>query len=601
MSKKKYPGLDEEALQSIARNFPSTAPIDPSHFTPKPDVTPKPEAAPAALSQPAPTRVMSALEMRPAQPTPAQTLPEQISPEQILPVPETVAPASKELLASAPPQPAFVEPVYTPANDPVPANEPKPAAPLSPAFDALQRPAKSVRTGKFPVVVSLLALAVAAAPLLAPRLMPYADKYDAPQWLKLGIEELGGKQSLPTLRAETLFAQQRSQSAAAEGALTASLDEAKSRLLRLETSGSDLTATAARLDRLDEAVVLARTAQLRAEELTREFATTLKNSEDGLQASALRTQDRFLAIETAASDAMQAQLAIGKDIAALRQGLTKQDEASLGLGAALAALETESAADRSELAVVAALAAQNVTVLKSARDEMQGKVDLLNEQLAKFSDALEAAIAMEIERSSSAISEAVERASIADDRARGLELKLSSYQDNQLRIARMSNVVNRLGAALLTSEPFMAEVAEAKTVFAGVTDAAAPLDALAGIAPMGALAQSKLRENFLGSIGPQLRDLGVRYDASLWSRAYTLFAGQDGPTTPEGQRVWEVVATAETLLVQGDLANALIQVARFEGPANQIVVDWLTQARRRAAADKAYAQFMTIASGQQTP
>ncbi|NDA45799.1 MAG: hypothetical protein EBY21_00680 [Alphaproteobacteria bacterium] len=573
MSKKKYPGFDEQALQSIARNFPSTAPIDPAHFSPKLD------AQPAEAPQPASTHIVEVSDGLGAQTAPA---------------PEPAKAAPHEPLTSPPPRPVFTQDVNVPANDLAPLHP-------SPAHNFAERPTKTARMSKFPIIVSLLALAVASAPLLAPRLTPIAENYNAPQWVRLGIEILGGKQSLPTLRAEALFAQERSQNAAAEAALSANIEDAKSRLLRLETSGSDLTATAARLDRLDEAVTLARTAQLRAEEVTREFASTLKNSEDGLRAAAARSEDRFLSIETAAREAMQGQLTLGQDIATLRQGLTKQNEASAGLAEAITNLETKTTADRSELAAIAALAAQNVAALKLARDDMQGKVDLLNEQLAKFGDALEAAVAMEIARSSASISEAIERATLADERARGLEAKLSTYQDNQIRGSRITNVVNRLGAALLTSEPFTAEVAEAKTIFTGVADASAPLDALASIAPTGALAQSKLRENFLGTIAPQLRDLGVRYDASLWSRAYTMIAGQDGPTTPEGQRVWEVVSAAEKFLAQGDLANALIQIARFEGPANQIVADWLTQARRRAAADKAYGQFMTIASGLQTP
>ena len=139
------------------------------------------------------------------------------------------------------------------------------------------------------------------------------------------------------------------------------------------------------------------------------------------------------------------------------------------------------------------------------------------------------------------------------------------------------------------------------SAFAGVADVAAPLDTLAAIAPTGAVTQSKLRENFVAWVGPQLRDLGVRYDASLWTRAYTIFSGQNRPTTPEGQRVWEVVAAAEKLLAQGDLANAVIQVARFEGLAGQITADWLLQARTRGTADKAFAFFGTIASGLQAP
>ena len=568
MSKKKYPGVDEQALQHIARNFPSTAQIDHAHFES------------AADAPPAPIRVVDELEMLRAQAPHA-------------PQPFEAAPQAP--FASPPSQPTFVEPVNAPANEPVPV------APPPPLPDAAKLPVKAVRMSKLPIIVSLLALAVAAAPLLAPRLGPYAEKYDAPQWLGSGIEMLGGKQSLAALRAEALFAQERSESAAAEAALSAAIEDGKSRLLRLETSGSDLAATAVRLDRLDEAVALAGIAQLKAEEIRREFSTTLKNSEEGIHAAAARSEARALAIEVAARNAEQGLLAIGQDIGALRRGLVKQEEAAAVLGEAIAALATKRTTDRLELAAVADLTAQNVAALSAARDEVQVKVDLLNEQLAKFADALEAAVAMEISRSSSAISEATERAALADDRARGLEVRLSAYQENQLRVSRMSNVVVRLGAALLTSEPFMTEVSGAMSAFAGVADVAAPLDTLAAIAPTGAVTQSKLRENFVAWVGPQLRDLGVRYDASLWTRAYTIFFSQNRPTTPEGQRVWEVVAAAEKLLAQGDLANAVIQVARFEGLAGQIAADWLLQARTRGAADKAFAFFGTIASGLQAP
>ena len=562
MSKKKYPGVDEQALQQIARNFPSTAPIDRAHFTPGSD------------APPAPIRVVDVIEMRRAQASRAAA-PVDAAPEQ--PV--------------APPPPASIaaEPVREPAHGAVPA----PAA----QAEGVAPPTKVARTSKFPVIVSLLALAVAAAPLLAPRLAPYAEKYNAPPWVGIGVEWLGGKQSLPALRAEALVAQERADRASAAAALSAALDDAKSRLLRLETSGSDLIATAARLDRIDEAVALAGGAQLRAEEITREFAETLKNSEESLRTAAARSDARFLSIETAARDAAAAQVASAQDIAALRQGLVKQAEAAAGLGDAIAALETKRVADRSDVAEVAALVAQNVAALKAARDEMQGKVDLLNEQLAKFGDALEAAVAMEISRSTSAITEASERAALADERARGIEAKLSTYQENQLRISRVNNAVLRLGASLLTSEPFMAEAAAAASALAGVAEAKAPLEALAAIAPAGAVAQSRLRESFVTSVGPQLRDLGVRYDASLLTRAYTILSGQSGPTTAEGQRVWDVVAAAEKLLAQGDLANALVQVARFEGPAGQIVAEWLVQARSRVAADKAFSLLGTVASG----
>ena len=208
---------------------------------------------------------------------------------------------------------------------------------------------------------------------------------------------------------------------------------------------------------------------------------------------------------------------------------------------------------------------------------------------------------MEIARSTSAIGEAIERATLAGNLARELEVKLSTYKDNQLRVTRVSNVVARLGASILTSEPFTSEVTEAESVFAGIPEASAPLGSLASIAAQGAPAQSRLRETFVTTIGPQLRDLGTKYDASLWSRAYMLLSGQDGPTTPEGQRVWDVVAAAEKYLAEGDLGNAVVQVARFEGPANQIVADWLAQARRRAATDKAFALIKSIAADLQTP
>ena len=509
MIKKKYPGVDEQALQHIARNFPSTAPIDSAHFVSADD------------APPTPIRVVDGLEMIRAQDSHA---------------PQPVEAAPQEPFALPPSQPDFVEPVNAPANEPVPV------APPPPLPDTAELAVKAVHTSKLPVIVSLLALAVAAAPLLAPRLAPYAEKYDAPQWLGSGIEMLGVKQSLAALRAEALFAQGRSESAAAKAALSAAIEDTKSRLLRLETSGSDLAATAARLDRLDEAVA---------------------------------SEARALAIEVAARAA--------------------------GLGETIAALETKRSTDRSELAAVADLTAQNVAALNAARDEMQVKVDLLNEQLAKLGDTLEAAVAMEISRSSSAIREATERAALADNRALGLEVRLSAYQENQIRVSRMSNSVVRLGAALLTSEPFMAEVSGAVSAFAGVAEAAAPLDSLAAIAPTGAVAQSKLRESFVSSVGPQLRDLSVRYDASLWTRAYIIFYGQDRPTTPEGRRLWEVVEAAEKLLAQGDLANAVIQIARLQGPAGQIAAEWLLQARTRGVADKAFSFFGTIASGLQAP
>ncbi len=113
MSKKKYPGGDEQALQHIARNVPSTAQIDHAHFES------------AADAPPAPIRVVDELEMLRAQAPHA-------------PQPFEAAPQAP--FASPPSQPTFVEPVNAPANEPVPV------APSPPLPYAAKLPVKAVRT-----------------------------------------------------------------------------------------------------------------------------------------------------------------------------------------------------------------------------------------------------------------------------------------------------------------------------------------------------------------------------------------------------------------------------------------------------------------------
>ncbi len=559
MSKKKYPGVDEQALQQIARNFPSTAPIDRSHF---------PSEFEAARVEPLP---VDGLDARAPESARVGTPKPDAAP--LPPVAEARTPAA-------------VEPVLPTAEDRIGT------------LDLVQQPATGIaRSSRFPLVVSLLALTIASAPLAVPHIAPYAEQFNTPPWVARAMDMIGGRQSLPALHANGLVAQERSERAAETASLRAGVEDAKNRAIRLETSGSDLSATATRLDRIDEAVGLAHRAQLQAEMATREFAVALRSAQE----ASASTDARLLALEGSARDLAQAQASTGEGVTALRQSLEKLTESSANLGKAIAAIEAQRAADKAEIAgQVGAFAAQNGAALQAARADLQGKVDGLNEQIAKLGDALEGAVAIEMSRSAFAINEASERAARADERARSLEARLSTFQDSQMRTARVTNAVARLGAVVLTSEPFVTELSEATAALGANANAAAPLQALGAIARSGAPAQSKLREIFAASVGPQLRDLGMRYDASLLTRAYTLFSSQNGPTTPEGQRVWQVIGAAEKLLEDGDLANAIAQVARFEGPAGQIATDWLTQARKRVAADKAFAAIFVASAGSVT-
>ncbi|MBM3556908.1 MAG: hypothetical protein FJX47_15295, partial [Alphaproteobacteria bacterium] len=175
----------------------------------------------------------------------------------------------------------------------------------------------------------------------------------------------------------------------------------------------------------------------------------------------------------------------------------------------------------------------------------------------------------------------------ADERLAALEVRLGRALE---RPAALALAVGQLRAALQGAGSFAGEVERLATLAEGDGSISGPirelLDLKAGVPGLaelrgrfGAVAREALRPE---------RDAG----APIWERAWTRFTDlvsvrRVGEVV--GESAEALIARAEARLAAGDLAAAVAEVERLSGAAKTSTNAWLTEAKRRLAAEAAMA------------
>jgi hypothetical protein len=155
--------------------------------------------------------------------------------------------------------------------------------------------------------------------------------------------------------------------------------------------------------------------------------------------------------------------------------------------------------------------------------------------------------------------------------------------------------VGQLRAALRGSGPFEAEL-DAVTALAGDDDAglAEARASLAAYAGAGVPTVAALRADFANVALDVVRAARAPGDSTWIDRTIDRLARlvtvrRVGDVA--GDTAAATVARAEQRLAGGDLAAAVAEVQRLEGPAATAVAAWLAEARARLAAERVLAQI----------
>jgi len=162
--------------------------------------------------------------------------------------------------------------------------------------------------------------------------------------------------------------------------------------------------------------------------------------------------------------------------------------------------------------------------------------------------------------------------------------------------------VMQLRDALAGSTPFATELETLWTLAAARDDLASALDALAPLAPYAdsgvpglvalkaafpALARAVVAADQAGAGEDWLAGVRRRLSSLVTVRPLGAVAGEDAPA---------VVARAEALLAEDDLAGAVAELGRLSGPPAAAAADWLARARARVAAQTALVRLNAAVS-----
>jgi hypothetical protein len=160
----------------------------------------------------------------------------------------------------------------------------------------------------------------------------------------------------------------------------------------------------------------------------------------------------------------------------------------------------------------------------------------------------------------------------------------------------------QLRDALAGSTPFATELETLRTLAAARDDLASALDALEPLAPYAdsgvpglvalkaafpAMARAVVAADQAGAGEDWLAGVRRRLSSLVTVRPLGAVAGEDAPA---------VVARAEALLAEDDLAGAVAELGRLNGPPAAAAADWLARARARVAAQAALVRLNAAVS-----
>lgn len=262
----------------------------------------------------------------------------------------------------------------------------------------------------------------------------------------------------------------------------------------------------------------------------------------------------------------------------------------------------ESAARRVD-AVEAALAAAaaRLGTIEAGVAEAKGGVEAVGRDVgSRLAQAEQRALSLIEEKAGSLeqqVTAAQGAAGKAAEKAAAVEQNFGELRQFNRTSVRLFLIALHLRTAVQTPSPFAREIAAVKAVVGEDAEANAALQIL-GEHANGVRTVSDLRDTFGMVVGQQVKALAAGLDPSWASRLAAMVAGPQVPRGGEGERVWRVVVQAEQALAQGNLAAAINQVERFDGPAGAVVAEWLRDAKARLAVENAAAQLSIYALNQ---
>lgn len=254
-----------------------------------------------------------------------------------------------------------------------------------------------------------------------------------------------------------------------------------------------------------------------------------------------------------------------------------------GLEGRLAALASADEALRRDLTAAAARLDAPQTLSPAAQEALGGLGDELD-GLGQTLGALEARLGA-LEGTLDSLS--AERTAAAESAAGDLATVLAVMQ---------------LRDALAGSTPFATELDTLRTLAAARDDLASALDALEPLAPYAdsgvpglvalkaafpAMARAVVAADQAGAGEDWLAGVRRRLSSLVTVRPLGAVAGEEAPA---------VVARAEALLGEDDLAGAVAELGRLSGPPAAAAADWLARARARAAAQAALVRLNAAVS-----
>jgi hypothetical protein len=185
-----------------------------------------------------------------------------------------------------------------------------------------------------------------------------------------------------------------------------------------------------------------------------------------------------------------------------------------------------------------------------------------------------------------------------DARVGRIETKIAAAGQEGRADRSLLLALANLRVAIEGSGPFAAELEAAQAVAGNRAGVTQPLAALRADAAVGLPSLAAMAEQFDRAVAPAiLRARGDIETGDWWQQIRSRLErmvvirriGPGGPVS--GDATEAAVARADAALTSGDLAGAVAALAALSGPRADAAARWLTQARRRLAAEAAVAKL----------
>ncbi|MEO5375200.1 MAG: MICOS complex subunit MIC60 [Alphaproteobacteria bacterium] len=232
-------------------------------------------------------------------------------------------------------------------------------------------------------------------------------------------------------------------------------------------------------------------------------------------------------------------------------------------------------------------------------EALETGIAAVQERLAKVETGLGGAVATagRIDELAPAVTAASGRLGTVEGRMTTVEDRLTQAVDGRasmrqsLRAAQVSLALLQLNAVAQTHKPFAREVEVARGLANGNGSVVAQLNLIADVAQTGVATTAELRDSFATIVVPKIQSVAGS-DRPLTDRVRAWLSTAIAPTgaattTPDRDPTAEIVDAATQKLAEDDVAGAVQQLGQLEGPAATLASRWMTEARARLAIDSA--------------